>query len=95
MLHLLEGRPEDRQPEHPGEGTHGLRVIGSQQPRRGRMNERVALQLEYAVCREEAQYAVESVGLGAHGLRETGGVSGRLVQRVRDAEVGDHVKASR
>lgn len=59
------------------------------------MSERLALNLEYAVRREEAQDAAERVGLGADGRREIGGGSRRLLQRVRDAEFGDRVKASR
>jgi hypothetical protein len=60
------------------------------------MAERVtSLHLEHAMCRKEAKDASERVGVGADGRREVGGGSGRLVQRVCDAEVGNHVKASR
>jgi hypothetical protein len=60
------------------------------------MAKRLALHLEHAVCREEAQDAAERFGVGADGRREVGASSGGclLVQRVGDAEAGDHVKAS-
>jgi hypothetical protein len=55
----------------------------------------ISLHLEHAVCRKEAKNAAERVGVGAYGRCEVGGGSGRLVQRVCDAEVCGHVKASR
>jgi hypothetical protein len=54
-----------------------------------------SLHIEDAVCRKEAQDASERARVGADRRREIGGGSGRLLQSVSDAEVGDHVKASR
>ena len=59
------------------------------------MSEMVALHFEHAVSRKETQNAAERIGVGTDGCREVGGGQGRIVQRVRDAELGDRVKTPR
>ena len=55
----------------------------------------VAVELEHAVGREQAQHPAKGVGVGADDRREVAGGAGRRIQRVGDAELGDDVQAAR
>ena len=95
MSQLPVDGPVHRQAEHPHQRPHRTRMVGSQEPRRRGVPARIPLQLEHAVSGQETQDAAQGLGVGADRGREIGHRAGTLVEGVGDAQVGDHVKASR
>ena len=59
------------------------------------MSKLVVVQLEHAMCGEQAQHTVQRVGIGADRAREFGRRARGVVERIGDAKLGHHVQAAR